>query len=205
MLSDSISKYEEFHPSRCCLPALLCVCVCVCVCMCACVRVRVWVWLMMITYLATHTSISFSVLWKCTSITVFARHFPISYDVTPDDWHVIVFFLSVILVCLSDLIRSMAGGTWVAQWLRHCATNRKVAGSIPDGVTWIFHLHNPSGRTMALGLTQPLTEPCHLHVPIVLKSGSLNFLEPSWPVKACNGIALPSRSMAVGQVLFKWT
>jgi nitrate reductase gamma subunit len=28
-----------------------------------------------------------------------------------------------------------------AQWLRHCATNRKVAGSIPDGVTGIFHLH----------------------------------------------------------------
>jgi hypothetical protein len=27
----------------------------------------------------------------------------------------------------------------VAQWLRHCATNRKVAGSIPDGVTGIFH------------------------------------------------------------------
>jgi len=28
-------------------------------------------------------------------------------------------------------------------------------------------------------------------VPIVLKSGSLNFLEPSGPVQACNGIALP--------------
>jgi hypothetical protein len=28
-------------------------------------------------------------------------------------------------------------------------------------------------------------------VPIVLKSGSLNHLEPSGPVKACNGIALP--------------
>jgi hypothetical protein len=28
-------------------------------------------------------------------------------------------------------------------------------------------------------------------VPIVLKSGSLSHLEPSWPVKACNGIALP--------------
>jgi hypothetical protein len=27
----------------------------------------------------------------------------------------------------------------VAQWLRHCATNRKVAGSIPDGVIGIFH------------------------------------------------------------------
>jgi hypothetical protein len=32
---------------------------------------------------------------------------------------------------------------------------------------------------------------CHLHVPIVLKSGSLILLEPSGPVKACNGIALP--------------
>jgi hypothetical protein len=28
-------------------------------------------------------------------------------------------------------------GTTVAQWLRYCATNRKVAGSIPDGVTGI--------------------------------------------------------------------
>ena len=35
---------------------------------------------------------------------------------------------------------------------------RKVAGSIPNGVIGIFHWHNPSGRTMALGLTQPLTE-----------------------------------------------
>ena len=29
-------------------------------------------------------------------------------------------------------------GTAVAQWLRCCATNRKVAGSIPDGVIGIF-------------------------------------------------------------------
>ena len=41
--------------------------------------------------------------------------------------------------------------TAVAQWLRCCATNRKVAGSIPDGVTVIFHWHNPSGRTMPWG------------------------------------------------------
>jgi len=27
----------------------------------------------------------------------------------------------------------------VAQWLRYCATNRKVAGSIPAGVIGIFH------------------------------------------------------------------
>jgi len=47
---------------------------------------------------------------------------------------------------------------WWRSWLRHCATSRKVAGPIPDGVTGIFHWHNPPGRTMALGSTQPLTE-----------------------------------------------
>ena len=41
-------------------------------------------------------------------------------------------------------------GTRWRSWLRHCATSRKVAGSIPDGVTGIFHRHNPSDRTMAL-------------------------------------------------------
>ena len=50
------------------------------------------------------------------------------------------------------------GGTAVAQWLRCCGTNRKVAGSIPDGVIGIFHWHYPSDGTMALGLTQPLTK-----------------------------------------------
>jgi hypothetical protein len=43
-------------------------------------------------------------------------------------------------------------------WLRHCTTSRKVAGSVPDGVMGIFHLHNPSGRTMTMRLTQSLTE-----------------------------------------------
>jgi hypothetical protein len=32
-------------------------------------------------------------------------------------------------------------GTAVAQWLRFCATNRKVAGLIPAGVTGNFHWH----------------------------------------------------------------
>jgi hypothetical protein len=43
----------------------------------------------------------------------------------------------------------------VVQWLRQCATNWKVAGSIPDGVSGIFHWSDPSGRTMALATTQP--------------------------------------------------
>jgi hypothetical protein len=73
----------------------------------------------------------------------------------------------------------------------------------------IFHRHNPSGLIMALGLTQPLTEistrnfswgvkavgaygwqPYHLHVPTVLRSGSLNPMEPSESVQACTGMAL---------------
>ena len=101
-----------------------------------------------------------------------------------------------------------AWGTQWRSWLRHCATSRKVPGSIFDGVIGIFHWRNPSGHTMTLGSTQPLTEmsirhiswgveaasadglPYHLNVPNVLKSESLNLLEPSGPVQACNGIAL---------------
>jgi hypothetical protein len=45
----------------------------------------------------------------------------------------------------------------VVKWLRQCATNRKFARSIPDGVG-IFYSHNLFGRTMVLGSTQPLTE-----------------------------------------------
>jgi len=43
-------------------------------------------------------------------------------------------------------------------WLRHCTASREVAGSIPDDVIGIFHWHNPSDRTMTLGLNQPLIE-----------------------------------------------
>ena len=39
------------------------------------------------------------------------------------------------LVFVTPVIR----GTAVAQWLRCCATNRKAAGSVPDGVIGIFH------------------------------------------------------------------
>jgi hypothetical protein len=48
--------------------------------------------------------------------------------------------------------------TAVAQWLIYCATNQKVAGSIPDGVTEFLIDINASDRTMALGSTQPVTE-----------------------------------------------
>ena len=42
--------------------------------------------------------------------------------------------------------------------LRHSAVTSKVAGSISDGVIGNFHSQNPSGRTLTLWRTHPLTE-----------------------------------------------
>jgi len=101
------------------------------------------------------------------------------------------------------------GGTAVAQWLRCCATNRKIAGSIPAGAIWILHWHNPSDCTMTLESTQPLTKMSTRRISwrwrwpvlkadnlttvpaVVMKSGNFNFLEPSGPPQACIGTALP--------------
>jgi hypothetical protein len=101
-------------------------------------------------------------------------------------------------------------GTAVAQWLGYWATNRKVAGSIPDGVIGIFHWYNPSDRTMALGSTHPQIEMSTTWAfpggkggrrvrlatlppscAVIMYSGNLKFLEPSGPLQACNGTALP--------------
>jgi hypothetical protein len=72
-----------------------------------------------------------------------------------------------------------------------------------------FQWHNPSGRTMALGSNQPLTEMSTGVFPggkggrcvrlttlptscaVIMKSGNLNFRESSGPLQACNGTALP--------------
>ena len=45
------------------------------------------------------------------------------------------YYTTVILVCVDFVIFH---GTAVAQWLRCCVTNRKVAGSIPAGVIGNF-------------------------------------------------------------------
>ena len=50
------------------------------------------------------------------------------------------------------------------------ATALQVGRTIPDGVIGIFHWHNPSGRTMAMGSTQPLKEKSNRNI--------------SWKVKA---------------------
>ena len=46
----------------------------------------------------------------------------------------------------------------MAQLVEALRYKPEVAGSIHDEVTGIFQWLNPSGRTMALGSTQPLTE-----------------------------------------------
>ena len=106
-------------------------------------------------------------------------------------------------------ILQLGGMQWYSL-LRQCTTNQKVTGSIPDGVIGIFHWNNPSGHTMAMRLTQSLTEMCtrniswggkvvsaqgwqpyHPDLLTVSKSGSLYLLKPSGPFQTCMGIALP--------------
>ena len=96
------------------------------------------------------------------------------------------------------------------QWLRCSATNRKVAGSIPDGVIGIFHWHKilpialwPWGQLSLWQKRVPEVFPggkcgrcirlitLPLSCAIVMKSENLYFLEPSGPLQACNGTALP--------------
>jgi hypothetical protein len=128
-------------------------------------------------------------------------------DVSVIVYEVILINRHIVILNYTELLRSWRHA--VAQWLRHCATNRKVAGSIPDGVIGIFHWHKPfrphygpevdsaSNRNeyqeYFLGVKAAGAygwQSRHLHVPTVLKSGTLNLQEPSGPVKACNGIDL---------------
>ena len=44
----------------------------------------------------------------------------------------------------------------------------------------------------------------HIHVAIVLKSGSLNLLEPPGPVQVCNGFALPLPLHFYYKILSSW-
>jgi hypothetical protein len=113
-------------------------------------------------------------------------------------------FEATIFGCLPFLYVHASSGR--EQRLRHWTTNRKVARSNPDGVGF-FHWHNPSGRTMALGSTKPLTEMSTRNISWGGKGGrcvGLTTLPPScadcreiWEpqpprtLRACNGIALP--------------
>ena len=100
-------------------------------------------------------------------------------------------------------------GTRWGSWLRHWATSRKVAGSIPDGVIGISHRYIISCCTMAVGLTQALTERSTMNISWDKgdRCVGLTTLPPTcadclkiWdlhppgtlgPIQAFNGIAVP--------------
>jgi hypothetical protein len=99
----------------------------------------------------------------------------------------------------------ITGGMQWRSWLRQCTTSWKVVGSNADGVTGIFHSHNSSSCTMALGLTQPLTgifpggkgSQCVVLTTLPPSCADcLEIWEPQppgtlWPCQVCNGITLP--------------
>jgi hypothetical protein len=65
-------------------------------------------------------------------------------------------------VLVHNIIYHLLGwGTRYQGWLRHYATCRKVAGSIPEWDYWTF----PSSRYMGLGSTQHLTEMSTINLP----------------------------------------
>jgi hypothetical protein len=66
--------------------------------------------------------------------------------------------LAVHYNCLERWNRNCFRTLWQRSWLKHYATSRKVAGSSPGEMIFFFNLPNPFRRTVALGLTQPLTE-----------------------------------------------
>ena len=123
-------------------------------------------------------------------------------------WSIHIIWWSSIILQIS-VISSYSNQLGRRSLLRHRATSRKVADSIPDGVTGIFHWHNPAGRTMALGSNSVSNRNEYQEyflgdnggrcveltalppLCLVLTPGSLSLLEPSGPVQACNGIALP--------------
>ena len=97
-------------------------------------------------------------------------------------------------------------GTAVAQWLRCCATNRKVAGSISAGVSGFFidikFFRSQYGPGVDSALTEMSTKsiscgkggrcgrlatlpPC---CAVVMKSGSLSFLELSGHLGPVTGL-----------------
>jgi len=115
------------------------------------------------------------------------------------------FWISLILFVYSHF-----WGNVVAQWLRRCVANRKVAVSITARVSGFFidiksfrshcgpGVHSASkrneyqehflggkgGRCIRLTTLPP-------YCAVVTRSGNLKFLESSGPLRACNGTALP--------------
>ena len=115
-------------------------------------------------------------------------------------------------------------GTRCRSWLRHCATRRKVACSLRDGVIGIFHWPNPSVRTVALESTQRLTEKSTRDISwgyrwtmgrfgdvatflcrLYRNSGSLKMRSLSWRVTPLQGGKFPVNRLSESYTLLRTT
>ena len=103
-------------------------------------------------------------------------------------------------------------GMWWGGWLRHCATNRKVAGSIPYRVIaffivciipatwsrWVTGIspggRSKGGRCVWLTTSLPSCADC-------LNSSDLQRPGAPGPVQACNGKPLPLASFVLAHLL----
>jgi hypothetical protein len=95
--------------------------------------------------------------------------------------------IHMLCICFKDSF--IFGGVFVyvlgTRWcglFRHCATSRRVAGSIPDSVNRIFYWHNLSGCTMAMGSTQPLAKMSTRNFPEVKSGGYLRLNNITTPM-----------------------
>ena len=125
------------------------------------VSLNIAIWRSISAYILKYAHIL--VMWSksfCQHYGVSLRGTSLSYS---DESHWLLQSWSVhsvhnITQCINMKHSKGGRGTQWCSWLWHCAANWKVTGSIPYGVIGIFHWYNPSGRTLALGLTHPLTE-----------------------------------------------
>jgi hypothetical protein len=80
--------------------------------------------------------------------------------------HDILFdLISLIRVIFGDEYKLRSTVKQWRSWLRHYATSRKVAGSIPAEVFEFLNLANPSSRTMTLESIQPLVKMSTRNLP----------------------------------------
>ena len=105
-------------------------------------------------YCAKWTTIStLCELYICTeryTVLIKSESFSLNVRCLPGDVDIVyVAEIEILSWALSYLHRR---GTRWRSWLRHCATSRKVLGSITDVVIGIFHWNSPSGFTKTLGV-----------------------------------------------------
>ena len=94
--------------------------------------------------LSTPNKFIIFIIWTSTPFAyVIIHHLLLSMFLTVSSHILISLYVCLCLSCddlyLPKHLILLGGGTRWRSWLRHCATSRKVAGSIPDGVIGIFH------------------------------------------------------------------